>query len=1247
MGRTNLDLAIAKLRHEIKICEEYRKKLLNYIEKLKDKCINKQITYCEYEVLKDKKLDGKTISEWINHYDSHIIKCEKNIQKEIRKFKRKKVLPIIFSLFLISLVVLALFYLTPTLVGFITQEQTNTYTESLNLEFSESQNYEWELENLGQLESLEVSGLVEGDGEVKIYLDDLLILDSSEIKSKKAKITGGVISEVEEDRTIVELFLGFFQKTFLTITGRVAEDGESDGDSGSDGGDSGGDSGDSDSGSSSESTSDSSSDSSSSSESSESTSQESESSESQTQESYSEEIGEEALQKEISPSQEESLPTSEESKEEIEGVEEDIEETEEIEEIEETEITEEVEEEETEEVEEETESKDSGEEITIKEFKDLCEETCNLKKLNLNKSSYTLKIEISNAKLNLDKIKYEIIEISGEKEEEIEEPVEEPENQTAPKLIKEISDIYIQKNKFVDLKILEYFENADEYYFLQTENISTTTYDHTIRIHPDENFTGTREGKIITSNDFGNTESNIFNIIISDEISENITEIPETNITIPENITEIPEISVENITEANATITTTQSQIIAGKPVKWKKHIQLPEPKTIKIQLPKQSTNIKVNKIIEQKLELSQESYSEEIGEEDLQSEISPSQEDSLPTSETSEENQTIESEEETKEKNKKETKLKAKASITGIVIQETEKTDDSFFKSIINFFKNTFATITGRVVTTQEQEETIEIIINDNATQYEIEYETPAPELFETNISQSKKQITISAPDELNYTNILAYTQLQKEARQNSIKLYRTTDGIREPVKIINYTDLNNNSLIDYIEWIVPELSNQTYELIIEISGAEHLDKDRNFISDIYDEVFSLDDIWSETINNNEYVRVSFKQNLTSDNDITIYPRIVNGNPKIEVYEFNDDELIAEFDSLNNNEYNKVFLTNLQESQDVFDLKILGGSVEFDHIIDPNLSNGTGTWQDGGTGDTGCGAGSIDTINSVYCDGGSFDIDTANEQGYVNVTHTQAIPGGSTITSAWICAYFSVTAKLDDHIDDNVTIYVGENDTAGGGAWTYYAKDSCSGVGGCDAAGWETPSYKCYDVFSIINDIPKASAVQISVRAVSGDGDNNQEIRYDYGYVNITYTSADSTAPDLNITYPANNTNSSDNKLNINYTYGDASDCWYSNDTYAANITLPTCANITTLTWPDGYHNVTVWANDSVPNVNSSFVAFTIDTTDPNIIITNPTNNSNLSSATFDLNYTFTESTGDKCWYSNDSGGTNSSYGK
>jgi hypothetical protein len=55
----------------------------------------------------------------------------------------------------------------------------------------------------------------------------------------------------------------------------------------------------------------------------------------------------------------------------------------------------------------------------------------------------------------------------------------------------------------------------------------------------------------------------------------------------------------------------------------------------------------------------------------------------------------------------------------------------------------------------------------------------------------------------------------------------------------------LNDKLLYNYVEWIAPHLSNQTFDIIL-ISKAEHLDENRTFISDIYNEVKELDGNWS-----------------------------------------------------------------------------------------------------------------------------------------------------------------------------------------------------------------------------------------------------------------------------------------------------------------------------------------------------------------------------------------------------------------
>ncbi len=123
------------------------------------------------------------------------------------------------------------------------------------------------------------------------------------------------------------------------------------------------------------------------------------------------------------------------------------------------------------------------------------------------------------------------------------------------------------------------------------------------------------------------------------------------------------------------------------------------------------------------------------------------------------------------------------------------------------------------------------------------------------------------------------------------------------------------------------------------------------------------------------------------------------------------------------------------------------------------------------------------------------------------------------------------------------------------------------------------------------------------------------------------TYT-VDTTNPAINITFPFNNTNSSNSGLNINFTVSDLTlnNCWYSNDTFSINLTLSNCANITTVTWSQGMHNLTIFANDSVNHLNSSSVTFFIDSINP-IWFNNKTNITVTSQNTVYFNITFNDS--------------------
>ncbi|MBN1793057.1 DUF2341 domain-containing protein [Candidatus Woesearchaeota archaeon] len=139
-----------------------------------------------------------------------------------------------------------------------------------------------------------------------------------------------------------------------------------------------------------------------------------------------------------------------------------------------------------------------------------------------------------------------------------------------------------------------------------------------------------------------------------------------------------------------------------------------------------------------------------------------------------------------------------------------------------------------------------------------------------------------------------------------------------------------------------------------IAATNALHLDENKNFISNIYDEIKGLDGTWSERIYENEYVRVTFEKDLTSRNDITIYSRNTQGlNTTVEIYYHNTTDLIATFPAMTDQKYYKVFLKGMNRSDDTFDLRIVNydppeagrAYLEFDHITDPEIT-GLEDWE-------------------------------------------------------------------------------------------------------------------------------------------------------------------------------------------------------------------------------------------------------------------------------------------------------------
>ena len=136
-----------------------------------------------------------------------------------------------------------------------------------------------------------------------------------------------------------------------------------------------------------------------------------------------------------------------------------------------------------------------------------------------------------------------------------------------------------------------------------------------------------------------------------------------------------------------------------------------------------------------------------------------------------------------------------------------------------------------------------------------------------------------------------------------------------------------------------------------------------------------------------------------------------------------------------------------------------------------------------------------------------------------------------------------------------------------------------------------------------------------------------------------VSFT-VDTIPPTLTIQLPANTTYTTTNR-SLNFTTdATAAFCQYSLNG-AANVSLPSCAN-TTFTAAQGGNTITVYANDTLGNTNSSTNNFFVDSFTPVVTIQLPTGI--YPTLTVPLNYTAIDANRDKCWYNLNGAAANTS---
>ncbi len=532
-------------------------------------------------------------------------------------------------------------------------------------------------------------------------------------------------------------------------------------------------------------------------------------------------------------------------------------------------------------------------------------------------------------------------------------------------LVKEIPSINIFPLGNYSINLSEYFKGAE---FYSTEDLSSirVNIDGEILILQSEtDFAVLEELEILAHSGENFIRSNKFNIAVS---------------------------------SSEFSVTTLRDKIRVGKPVRWVKNVSLATIETFVVSLPVGAENITIKK---DELGISK-TASAEI----LNSSSQPIFGSSLITGQVT----------------------------ANIELNQPKK--ESIFKRI-------FYGITGRAVSEeasliQEKNpgltDSYDVVLNDSAISYTIEYYTEGPIMYEEN-SSTGKILTVFAPDELKYQDVIASTPIIPElfiTDPKKIRLYLRNDNlssgfiahkiadevpdssvvdevlnernesdaleilskeekllneslgsqssitgsaieeleqengldtenttqekitvyandssiiIREGYALqaapFNAYDFDGDGFIDNIEWVVPHLSNQTYEIIV-ITNAEHLDENKTFIEDIYEQVKARDGNWTGELPAEHYIRVVFEKNLTSQNDITVYAKSNYSNASIEVYEKNGNEKLADFEAIQEDRKYQIFLNNLSErTQDTFDLKIIGNPILCDYIVDPTILAG------------------------------------------------------------------------------------------------------------------------------------------------------------------------------------------------------------------------------------------------------------------------------------------------------------------
>jgi uncharacterized repeat protein (TIGR01451 family) len=247
-----------------------------------------------------------------------------------------------------------------------------------------------------------------------------------------------------------------------------------------------------------------------------------------------------------------------------------------------------------------------------------------------------------------------------------------------------------------------------------------------------------------------------------------------------------------------------------------------------------------------------------------------------------------------------------------------------------------------------QEDSNTKLISIPNPSNGVVIEFTTSPPGLEEQLLKHSsqsfEKHVTVSHNSALHYSNVLTQSDIPEDvfdtASGNNLRLLwidengQKIDVTNNPQYAVNLVDTDANGKYDGLKWNVPQLSEQSF--VILITTAEYLDSDRNFIADVYDLVSEIDNLYLNTTSG-EYIRTTFEVPISNVNYIDVVAKTTDGISEgyVEIYQVDSNELIATIGPITVEKMYSAKLLGLSGSQDVFDLRVSGASLDINYIQD------------------------------------------------------------------------------------------------------------------------------------------------------------------------------------------------------------------------------------------------------------------------------------------------------------------------